>query len=344
MEALLKETAERSGEYGAYQVSSVFIGGGTPSIVATEWLERLMEAVRERYRLSEHAEITMEMNPGTADAEKLRRCRLAGINRLSIGLQSADDAVLKRLGRIHTFAQFLEAYAECRNAGFANVNVDLMSGLPGQSAMDYRITLEKVLSLSPPPEHISAYSLIVEEGTPFAREAGEGLLELPDEETERQMYGDTARLLGRGGYRRYEISNYALEGFACRHNLGYWRRREYAGFGIGAASLVGNVRFSNGAEMAAYLRDPLGCREEIHTLSQKEQMEETFFLGLRMTEGVDRKAFRELFGRWPEEIYGSVLDRNEADGLLVRDENRIWLTERGLDVSNYVMAQFLLDD
>lgn len=345
MEALLREATERSKEYKEYTIDTVFIGGGTPSVVDAVWIERLMEAVRGNFALAENAEVTMEVNPGTVDQQKLERYLGAGINRLSIGLQSADNEELSQLGRIHTWEDFAETYRLAGRVGFTNLNVDIMSALPGQSLASYRNTLKKVLDLKPQPKHISAYSLIVEEGTPFAGLHEKGLLNLPDEECERRMYELTAEILGHHGYARYEISNYAKEGYECRHNCGYWRRVEYVGFGIGAASLVRNERFQNQSDLGVYLENPLGCRSEQQVLSLKEQMEEFMFLGLRMTQGIQEQEFRENFGKWPNEVYGSVIDRNLKDGLLQyrADEGRLALTERGMDLSNYVMAQFLLD-
>lgn len=392
MEALLAETVGSASRYGDYEVVSIFIGGGTPSTVPKDCLEQLMETVRTHFRLSEEAEVTMEVNPGTVSEEALSRFRRAGINRLSIGLQSANDAELKAIGRIHTWRQFLESYTLARRAGFSNVNVDIMSALPGQTLSDYRDTLRKVLSLEPPPEHISAYSLILEEGTILFEKYGKGELELPDEDTDREMYRETKEILAQAGYERYEISNYAKKGYECRHNCGYWRRKNYVGFGIGAASLVENVRFRNSADLQAYLAEPLGCREEVQQLGEQEQMEEFLFLGLRMTEGVNCGEFAGLFGCPLEEIYGEVIRKNIHDGLLryrpgqgethmrnaccraddssteniqgtespdcrkdaessdngkpagdiTGSDRFLALTDRGLDVSNYVMAQFLL--
>lgn len=343
MEALLAETAGSALSYEGFYVSSLFIGGGTPSVVPAEEIERLMDTVREHYRREPEAEATVEVNPGTVTLEQLKRYRRAGINRLSIGLQSARNQELARLGRIHTWEQFKETYRAAREAGFSNVNVDIMSALPGQTLPQYRETLEKVLALENPPEHISAYSLILEEGTPFFERYGKKQLELPDEETDREMYLETKRFLEEKGYHRYEISNYAREGYECRHNCGYWQRKNYAGFGIGAASLVENTRFQNGRDLENYLKNPLGCREEIRCLSRREQMEEFMFLGLRMTEGVSQAEFRELFGRDMGEVYGDVIKKNIRDGLLEEKPGpgRIALTDRGLDLSNYVMAQFL---
>lgn len=348
MEALLREIKERAGEYHNYLIDTVFIGGGTPSAVAPTWIEKLMETVKEHFQISDTSEVTIEVNPGTVNEDALRMYHNVGINRLSIGLQSADDAELARLGRIHTWEEFRETYTLARNAGFSNVNVDVMSALPGQNMDSYKRTLHKVLSLTPQPEHISAYSLIVEEGTPFAKMEEAGTLALPDEDEERLMYEQTKEVLGMQGYERYEISNYAKRGFSCRHNIGYWKRTEYVGFGIGAASLVENVRFRNESDLKKYITDPLSCRCEHQTLNVQEQMEEFMFLGLRMTVGVGKNKFEKIFGQTMDAVYGEVIRRNIADGLLYEyadteaGETYVALTERGLDLSNYVMSQFLL--
>lgn len=345
MAALFAEIGGRAKDYKERIVTSVFIGGGTPSLLSGDSIKQLMEHIREGFRLAPDAEITMEVNPGTVTTEKLAAFYGAGINRLSIGMQSAQEQELKILGRIHDFDGFCQVYLEAVEAGFTNINVDVMSGLPGQTLASYKDTLEKVLRLEPMPQHISAYSLIVEEGTPFAAMADRGELPLPEEDTERAMYEETIEVLAGYGFHRYEISNYALDGYECRHNVGYWIRRDYLGFGIGAASLIGNVRFQNGRDLNAYLAHPLACREEQQSLTTQEQMEETMFLGLRLIRGVSYPEFARCYGQTLEEVYGEVIARNVADGLLtVREDEtgrRLMLTGRGLDVSNYVMAQFL---
>lgn len=345
MAALFAEIGGRAKDYKERIVTSIFIGGGTPSLLSGDSIRQLMEHIREGFRLAPDAEITMEVNPGTVTTEKLTAFYAAGINRLSIGMQSAQEQELKILGRIHDFDGFCQVYREAVEAGFTNINVDVMSGLPGQTLASYKDTLEKVLRLEPMPQHISAYSLIVEEGTPFAAMADRGELPLPEEDTERAMYEETIEVLAGYGFHRYEISNYALDGYECRHNVGYWIRRDYLGFGIGAASLIGNVRFQNGRDLNAYLAHPLACREEQQSLTTQEQMEETMFLGLRLIRGVSYPEFARCYGQTLEEVYGEVIARNVADGLLtVREDEtgrRLMLTGRGLDVSNYVMAQFL---
>ena len=345
MAALFAEIGGRAKDYKDRIVTSVFIGGGTPSLLSGDSIRQLMEHIREGFSLAPDAEITMEVNPGTVTTEKLTAFYAAGINRLSIGMQSAQEQELKILGRIHDFDGFCQVYREAVEAGFTNINVDVMSGLPGQTLASYKDTLEKVLRLEPMPQHISAYSLIVEEGTPFAAMADRGELPLPEEDTERAMYEETIEVLAGYGFHRYEISNYALDGYECRHNVGYWIRRDYLGFGIGAASLIDNVRFQNGRDLNAYLAHPLVCREEQQSLTTQEQMEETMFLGLRLIRGVSYPEFARCYGQTLEEVYGEVIARNVADGLLtVREDEtgrRLALTGRGLDVSNYVMAQFL---
>ncbi|MBE5866696.1 MAG: oxygen-independent coproporphyrinogen III oxidase [Lachnospiraceae bacterium] len=342
MEALLAEI--RAADAADCIVVSVFIGGGTPTAVDADWIWRLMDTVRECFELAQDAEITMEMNPGTVTAESLAIYRQAGINRLSIGCQSARDEELRAIGRIHNFAQFLDTYEKVRAAGFANVNVDLMSALPGQTLRDWEETLQKILSLNPQPEHISAYSLIVEEGTPFYEMYERGELDLPDEDTDREMYRKTAEILREHGYERYEISNYAKADFACRHNCGYWTRRDYLGFGIGAASLYNNTRFHNTTSLQAYLDNSLNCREDVETLNTREQMEETMFLGLRMLKGVDTQKFQENFAVTVDEIYGTQIQESISEGLMMRNESNVFLTKKGLDLSNYVMAKFLQDN
>ena len=345
MAALFAEIGGRAKDYKDRIVTSVFIGGGTPSLLSGDSIRQLMEHIREGFSLASDVEITMEVNPGTVTAEKLTAFYAAGINRLSIGMQSAQEQELKILGRIHDFDGFCQVYREAVEAGFTNINVDVMSGLPGQTLASYKDTLEKVLRLEPMPQHISAYSLIVEEGTPFAAMADRGELPLPEEDTERAMYEETIEVLAGYGFHRYEISNYALDGYECRHNVGYWIRRDYLGFGIGAASLIDNVRFQNGRDLNAYLAHPLACREEQQSLTTQEQMEETMFLGLRLIRGVSYPEFARCYGQTLEEVYGKVIARNVADGLLtVREDEtgrQLMLTGRGLDVSNYVMAQFL---
>lgn len=346
---LLLEIEQKGVRCTDYEVTTIFFGGGTPSILKAGWIADILDAIHRNFKVRKDAEITIECNPGTLTFEKLSIYKSAGINRISVGLQSASDAELRELGRIHTYEDFLKSYDLIRKKGFSNVNIDLMAALPGQTLKSYEQTLRRVLALK--PEHISAYSLIIEEGTPFyekyeadelLREKGEKPQMLPSEETERLMYERTKELLLAHGYERYEISNYARRGYACRHNIGYWRRENYLGFGLGSASLLENERFHNTTDLTDYLGgDYLAYEQE--KLDKKSQMEEFMFLGLRMTEGISTECFRQTFGLPVELVYGPVLEQQIADQLLRKEDGRIFLTERGLDVSNYVMAQFLLD-
>lgn len=343
MEALLGEI--RSADVTDNIITSVFIGGGTPSAVDSAWIPRLMDTVRRKFILAGDTEISMEVNPGTVTRESLELYRKAGVNRLSIGCQSANDKELARIGRIHSFSQFLDTYRWAREAGFANISVDLMSALPGQSMEDWERTLEKILALDPIPEHISAYSLIVEEGTAFYEQYKAGQLVLPDEDTEREMYWKTAEILQNSGYEHYEISNFARKGYICRHNCGYWRRVDYLGFGTGAASLYQNTRFRNTDSLTEYLEalahGSMPERLDIQKLSVEDQMAETFILGLRMMEGVDLQEFKETYGKTAEEVYGDVIRESIEEGLLERRKSRLVLTKRGIDISNYIMAKFI---
>ncbi len=343
---------------GRYSVRSIFFGGGTPSFVDAEQICGILEAVRSSFAVAENAEISIEVNPASAIYDKLIAYRKAGFNRISIGAQSLNDEELKVLGRAHTSAMFYETFENARKAGFDNINVDVMSALPGQSLESYCETLRKVVELK--PSHISAYSLIIEEGTPFY----DMKLDLPDEDTDRAMYHETRRILAGAGYHRYEISNYALEGCECYHNKVYWRRGNYLGLGLGAASMIENVRWSNVRELEEYasllkgfgdarqvnehIRHEKGqvIPDRLHVgreaLSPSAQMEEFMFLGLRLVEGVDTTEFRRQFGREISDVYGEVIDKYIGLGLLEYAGQALRLTDKGLDVSNTVMAEFLL--
>ena len=348
VQALIEEIRYYKEFVKKYEVSTVFWGGGTPSLLTGEQMKALMETLGQTFFIRQNAEITMEANPGTVTVEKLLACQKAGINRISFGLQSVNNEELKMLGRIHTYEEFLESYEAARKAGFQNINVDLISAIPKQTVSSWEQTLQTIISLQ--PEHISAYSLIVEEGTPFAKLYGEGCeLEhlLPSEEEERRMYERTEELLQEAGYHRYEISNYAKEGDECQHNLGYWERKEYLGLGLGASSLIEETRFHNTDEMEEYLRDasnPILLRREQEKLDRQEQMEEFVFLGLRKIRGIQEEKFAEVFGEDIWDCYGKNLERVIKEGLLEREEGVLRLTRKGIDVSNYVFYEILSDD
>lgn len=324
------------------QVVSVFIGGGTPSAIDAEWIGAILDKLKEKFTFSPEAEITMEANPGTLTQKKLSIYKAHGINRISLGLQSTLDDELKTLGRIHTFQEFLDSYRMVREAGFINVNVDLMSAIPNQTYEKWEHNLRTVAELK--PEHISAYSLIIEEETPFYQRFYDEELELPDEDTEYQMYEDTAKILSEYGYEQYEISNYAKQGFACRHNIGYWKRTNYLGFGLGAASLYGNLRYSNTDCMEEYLKEsnrPETIRKDVQVLSEQESQEEFMFLGLRMTKGICEADFEEMFGTKMPEKYKRILEKYEKTGFLESDNGWWRFSRKGIHVSNQILAEFL---
>ncbi|MFV0342042.1 MAG: radical SAM family heme chaperone HemW, partial [Anaerocolumna sp.] len=297
VEKLIEEIKSHTGKMEEYQVTSIFIGGGTPSSLPVNDISRIMDALAKTFYPSQdtkYMEITIEVNPGTVNKEKLMEYKAAGINRLSLGLQSTDNKELKKLGRIHTYETFLENYKLAREIGFSNINIDLMSGLPGQKVQDWIITLERITALK--PEHISAYSLIIEEGTPFFERYG---LEYNNEETDRIIYSKTKEYFKAKGYNRYEISNYAKENYECRHNIGYWTGIEYLGLGLGSSSLLNGVRYKNESDLNKYIdltSDFKGLITESLPLSKKDKMEEFMFLGLRMTKGISKLRFLEEFG------------------------------------------------
>lgn len=388
VDALIQEIQSRKDNFTDCRVSTVFLGGGTPSLLDGEDTARLFDALYRSFTFVEDPEITIEANPGTVTAEKMISWRKSGISRLSIGLQSVNDEELRMLGRIHTYREFLDTYSLARDAGFGNINIDLISAIPGQTVKSWEKTLRTVAELA--PEHISAYSLIVEEGTPFYNLYGEeqqkglfsdgkisspsagGFPPLPDEEEDRKIYEQTAVILNEYGYHRYEISNYAKQGYECRHNLGYWERKEYLGLGLGAASLIRETRFHNTADMKKYMdvfsdgtpaenvsgeRNTASAgtgeiqsgnsagqddvREEFESLSREEQMAEFMILGLRKTAGISAEEFSSLYGTGIKEVYGSQIRRFEKEGLLTEEDGMIRLTPRGIDVSNYVFCEFV---
>lgn len=340
----LREDIDAMGKkYGDIPVDTIFIGGGTPSVPDSVLIVGIMEHVRKAFHVAEGAEISMEANPGTVTREKLTDYRRAGINRLSFGLQSANDRELKLLGRIHTWAEFLESFHLARECGFTNINIDLMSALPGQTRESWKDTLKRVTDLN--PEHISAYSLIIEDGTPFGEKYGseEGRKLLPDEDSEREMYHETKRFLRDCGYERYEISNYAKPGRACRHNIGYWTGLPYLGLGLGASSYMDGCRFAVNSDMKQYLEEKPGMFTDVEKLTKKDMEEEFFYVGLRMTAGVSLPEFERRFGVSAKDVYPGLMEMFVEEKAAVFQGDRFVLTDYGLDVSNYIMAQFLQD-
>ena len=367
-DALIREIKFYGSQLKDYTVSTIYIGGGTPTWLHEDKMVEILDAIDTYFDILPGAEISMECNPGTVTAAKLKKYRKAGINRLSIGLQSADNEELRMLGRIHTYEQFMKTYEMARNAGFTNINVDLISGIPYQNTEKFLATLQKVVRLR--PEHISAYSLIVEPDTPFyelykqdleKQDAGVQTEVLPTEDEVYRIYKMTQRYLADAGYEQYEISNYAYPGFACEHNIGYWTRENYLGLGLGAASLVENIRYSNCMDLTNYIENSKHIKwleyqgEEENTiatnlhasvdiLSRKAQMEEFMFLGLRQNCGVTRARFEENFGISIDAIYKDVFSYLQKEKLLEMHAGHIALTEKGQDLSNFALAQFLLEE
>lgn len=339
--ALDAEMALVAAELPARSFDTVFFGGGTPSILPLLAVERLMEGLRRRFSIATDAEISFETNPGTLSAEKLREYRSAGVNRLSMGLQSANDGILARIGRIHGYADFLASLDFARAAGFSNINVDIMYGLPGQSLADHADTLAKVAGLD--LVHISAYSLILAEGTPLYAENPA----LPDEDESYAMHRLSIEYLQSRGYGRYEISNYAKPGMACRHNLNYWENGEYLGLGLGSHSamhLGGWRRFCNTENLAEYLgRVGRGERPvaEDTPIPRTEEMFECLMLGLRKTAGLKKAAFLERFGEELGRVYEKAIAEAKAKDYLVETEADFRLTDRGLDMQNEALLLFL---
>jgi len=336
-DALINQINKISETTGRLPVVSCFFGGGTPSSVRSENIVRVIEFLKEKYDFLPSAEITIEVNPNSVTEEKLSLYKGAGFNRLSIGLQSTHNGELLMASRLHTYEEFLKAYELAKEAGFNNINIDLMSALPTQTIASYEESLKRVIALN--PKHISAYSLILEEGTTFYERYKDGH-DLPDEDTEREMYYLTKKLLKEAGYERYEISNYALPGYECLHNTGYWERRDYLGFGLAAASLFNNERITTHGDLERFIR---GDYEGEHVfLSDKDIMEEFMFLGLRLIKGVSKAEFKHAFSKDIHKVYGDVIEKLKKEGL-IWENDRIGLTDKGLDLTNYAMSEFLLD-
>ncbi len=348
VEQLVREIRAQGEFYKEYYVSTVFIGGGTPSILRGSHISNIMSAVYENFLVEASAEISIECNPGSLSADKLGYYKQSGINRISLGLQSTDDRELRLLGRMHSYDDFLDSYQKVREAGFDNVNIDLMSAIPGQTMQSWKTTLKKVVMLK--PEHISAYSLILEEGTPFHAffSTETGKKHLPGEETDRQMYRFTKEYLAQHGYTRYEISNYAKKGRECRHNIGYWTGVEYLGLGLGASSMLMGRRFHVEKDLSAYMKinftkDLTPLYQEVEELSEKARMEEFMFLGLRLTKGVSGSEFYEKFGVNMFKVFEKAINRNLLLKFLEYKQPYLYLTEAGFDLSNRIMSEFLLE-
>ena len=340
--ALIKEITSYSDKLDNRIIKTVYIGGGTPTTLSSDQIDRILEQCRKQFNFAEDCEVTIESNPGTLSGDMLSELKTTGINRLSMGLQSANNFELEKLGRIHRFEDFVSNFLAARESGFDNINVDLMFGLPDQTLDMWFSTLHKVIELK--PEHISCYSLKVEENTPFYSLYEKDCLPLPDEATDREMYSTAISELNMHGYEHYEISNFALEGRESNHNLVYWTCGEYVGVGAGSHSYLGGERFGNIQLPREYIRAVL-CGEDLveekALLTTEDRMAEYMFLGLRLMKGIDEKQFHLRFQKELTNIYGSQLTKLISLGLVGKNGHNYQLTRRGIDLSNQVFVEFI---
>lgn len=339
VDALNKEILNKADEY---KIKSIFIGGGTPSYLNEKNMEKLLSTIN-KLSFCDDIEFTMECNPGTLNEEKLLIMKRNNVNRLSLGLQSTNNSLLKEIGRIHSFNEFKENYILARECGFNNINVDLMFGLPNQTIEDWKKSLEDIISLK--PDHVSAYSLIIEEGTCFYNLYEKDKLNLPCENDERMMYSMTKDILKEHGYHQYEISNYAQDGKECFHNKVYWKFEEYLGLGVSSSSFVDEKRIKNIDDIREYIEKVNNNEDiggEIHVNDEKDDMEEFMFMGLRMIEGIDVEKFKMKFGKDVYDVYKEPIEKHVQEGLLIYDSGKLKLTPKGIELSNYVMSDFIL--
>lgn len=320
-----------------YEITTIYIGGGTPSYIESTHITEILDTIKQNYNVTKNAEITIELNPGTVTKEKLEAYVKSEINRISIGLQSCNAHLLKMFGRIHTFEEFLNTYKLAQEAGFANINVDLMIGLPNQTIENVKDSLEKIIKLK--PQHISVYSLIIEKGTPIERKIEKGELELPSEELERKEYWEVKRTLEKFGYKHYEISNFAKEGDESKHNVNCWEQKEYIGFGVAAHSYINRTRFSNVEKLEEYLENKEYIIHEIQDV--ETQKKEYMLLGLRKIDGVKISSFKNKFGANPIIEFKDELSKLVKEGLLEIDLDEIRLTNKGIDLANVVWEEFV---
>lgn len=346
VDALLTEAEAMAAYAKGAPIETVFIGGGTPSILPAPLLTRLLTGLRQHYNIPEGVEFTSEANPGTLTEEWLTAAMAGGVNRLSMGMQAAQSELLRTLGRIHDQQEVEESVRLARRMGVKNLSLDLMFGLPGQTADMWRESLDAALSLA--PEHMSCYGLIPEDGTPLKRDLDAGRLRLPAEDAEREMYDDTLRILGAHGYEQYEISNFSKPGHECRHNIGYWTRTPYIGLGAAAASFLqtasGGLRLANPAGIRDYIamaQEKAWRRRERVSLLPEDARFESLMLGLRMTRGVSEKDFAAMHGMALDAYCGDVLRSQERRGLLVHRDGHWALTRRGMDVQNAILVEIM---
>lgn len=325
-----------------YKITTIYIGGGTPSSIEENYIADIIETIKlnmndEDLKDFENIEVTIEVNPGTVNKEKLQVYKKIGINRLSIGLQETHNELLKSIGRIHTYEEFIKTYNLARKIGFNNINVDLMIALPNQTIRDIKENLEKITKLN--PEHISVYSLILEEGTPFYNKYNENKIKLPDEELERNMYWYVKNTLENNGYMHYEISNFSKKGFESKHNMNCWNQEEYLGFGVAAHSYNNKIRYSNTNSIEEYIK---GSNKIIHEEQTLEDMQKEYMLlGLRKIEGINIQKFKNKFAQNPIFIFKEQLNKLVDEELIIVDGNEIKLTNKGLDLANIVWEEFV---
>lgn len=342
IEALNKEIISLREKHNNLEINTIFIGGGTPSVLEADELECLLKEVA-KLNMAKDIEYSMECNPGNLTEEKLEVMKKYGVNRISMGLQAKQDNLLKGLGRIHNYKTFKENFLLAKKVGFNNINVDLMFGLPNQRLNEWEETLREIISLE--PAHISAYSLIIEEGTAFYNLYENDKLKLPTEEEERKMYHLAKKFLEENGFNQYEISNYAKEGKECRHNLAYWNMDNWIGVGSAAASYINGKRIKNISSVEKYINsinEKGEAVEEIINNSKNDNMEEFMFMGLRKINGIDENEFKKRFSMNINDVYGEILNKYIGEGLLIRESGRIFLSEKGIEISNIIMADFLL--
>lgn len=350
IEEYIQKVIEEMKQYDLsnYNVTTIYIGGGTPSFIDGRYIKQLLEELKRKLLNNEtkfkDIEITLEINPGTITKEKLELYQESGVNRISIGLQSTNDDLLKQIGRIHNYQQFVEAYKLVKEIGFENINVDLMIGLPNQTIQDVKQTLEEIQRLN--PNHVSVYSLIVEEGTKIEKRISTGELQLPEEELERQMYWYVKNTLELNGYHHYEISNFAKKGKESKHNINCWNQEEYIGLGVAAHSYMNHVRFSNTSNMEEYIENMNNANNQKNVTIEEEQTledkkKEYMLLGLRKIDGVSIQKFKEKYMDNPIFLYRKELEKLVAENLLEIDGNFIRLTNKGIDLANLVFEEFI---
>ena len=339
VDALNKEILQKAKKYS---INSIFIGGGTPSYLNESSLQSLLDTIN-KLNLKENLEFTVECNPGTLNKKNLNIMKKYNVNRISMGLQSTKNSILKDIGRIHSYEEFRNNYYLARDIGFDNINIDLMFGLPNQTIETWKESLEEIAKLE--PDHISAYSLIIEEGTHFYNLYEKDKLNLPKEDIEREMYLSTKDILNKYGYHQYEISNFAKIDKECFHNKVYWKCNEYLGLGVSSSSFIDEKRIKNIDDIGQYIEKvnkDENVMQQIHVNDTSDDMEEFVFMGLRMIEGIKINEFKKRFNKDIYEVYGDIIEKIIKRELLICNSEKLFLSYRGMEISNYVMSDFIL--